>query len=84
MFFRVISFPDELLVTVRLHPGDTRRAWRIYRENEEAIRKLLVSFRWVEDGDYTVIQTAVEDSADADVVTREIGELTNFFRYKMP
>ncbi|UVD55726.1 hypothetical protein NE852_16725 [Rhizobium sp. Pop5] len=84
MFFRVISFPDELLVTIRLHPSDTRRAWRIYRENEEAIRRLLVSFRWIDDGEYTVIQTAVKDSADIDVVTREIGELTDFFRYKMP
>ncbi|MFK0329693.1 hypothetical protein ACIQUB_01055 [Rhizobium sp. NPDC090275] len=84
MFFRVISFPDELLVTIRIHPSDTRRAWRIYRENEDAIRRLLASFRWVEDGGYTIIQTAVKDSADIDLVTREIGELTKFFRYKMP
>ncbi len=84
LFFRVYSFPNELLITIRLHPRESRRAWRIYRENEEEIRKLLLSFRWVEDGESIVIQTAVKDSADIDRVTREIGELTGFFRYKMP
>jgi len=84
LFFRVLSFPDKLVINIKLHPRESRRAWRIYRENEEAIRRLLVSFRWAEDGESIVMQTAVKDSTDIDCVTREIGELTSFFRYRMP
>jgi len=38
----------------------------------------------VEDGDAIVIQKRGKDSAEIERVTRELGDLTGFFRYRMP
>ncbi|MFP3700485.1 hypothetical protein SB758_33980, partial [Burkholderia sp. SIMBA_013] len=56
LFFRVFSFPNRLVFRIRVHPGESARAWRIYRKNEEAIRRLLTSFTWTRDGAATVIE----------------------------
>lgn len=84
LFFRVLSLPEALIFKLRLHPGESPRALRIYRANEEAIRRLLISFTWTDEDGATVIQAAAKTSTEIESITLQLGELTRFFRYKMP
>lgn len=84
LFFRVLSLPEALIFKLRLHPGESPRALRIYRANEEAIRRLLTSFTWMDEDGATVIQATANTSTEIESITLQLGELTGFFRYKMP
>jgi hypothetical protein len=84
LFFRVLSLPEALIFKLRLHPGESPRALRIYRANEEAIRRLLTSFTWIDEDGATVIQATAKTSTEIESITLQLGELTGFFRYKMP
>ncbi len=84
LFFRVLSNPEALIFKLRLHPGESPRALRIYRANEEAIRRLLTSFTWIDGDGATVIQATAKTSTEIESITLQLGELTGFFRYKMP
>ncbi|MGG7518778.1 hypothetical protein ACQ3G6_12905 [Allorhizobium undicola] len=61
-----------------------RRTWSIYERRRKELIAALESFRWREEPDYTKAETVLKDVAEVERVTKEIGRLTNYFRYKMP
>ena len=84
LFFRVLSYPEALIFKLKLHLGETPRALRIYRANQEAVRRLLTSFTWTDEDGATLIEATARTSTDIESITLQLGELTEFFRYKMP
>ena len=81
--FRV-TFEDEGLVLKTSFKPTSTRIWKIYQEHSEIFRLILMSFEWKTDGDETTASVRIATDREIQQATMQLGELTTYFRYKMP
>ncbi|MBX4937895.1 hypothetical protein [Rhizobium binae] len=82
--FRVTIENESLVFKIVFRANQSTRMWKIYQEHGERMREILSSFQWESGEKWLTATVRASSRTDIDVITREIGEVTNHFRYQMP
>ena len=82
--FRVTIEDEALVFKIVFRANQSTRMWKIYQDHGDRMREILSSFDW-EAGERWLTATVKAQSRDEiEVITRQLGEVTKHFRYKMP